>query len=72
MSSEDIEWLRNEFPLHRHRTLRGETLQAYYRAEMLLNGYDKINVRGCSCQYRTLKNSVDMLYDRRQWEKQDI
>lgn len=65
MNEESKQWLLTEFPTHSIKTLRGETLSAYYRAEMLLNGWDRIKQRSCSCQYRGLKNSVDGSY--KQW-----
>ena len=40
-----------------------ETLNVYYKAEMILKGASKINQRSCSCNYRELKNTVDSLYD---------
>ena len=41
MNNEDRDWLLNTFPTFRGRTIRGEVLAAYYRAEMLLNNWDK-------------------------------
>lgn len=64
MKVEDKEWLKNVFPTVIGRTLRGEVLSMYYKAEMLLNGADKINKRGCSCQYRGLKQSVENSYNK--------
>ena len=45
MKDEDKKWLLEEFPKHRGKTIRGEVLQAYYRAEMVLSGKEKINKR---------------------------
>lgn len=58
----DRDWLLNEFPKFIGKTLMKDTLQAYYKAEMLLNGWDKIKKRGCSCNYKQLKNSTETSY----------
>jgi hypothetical protein len=62
MNNEDRDWLLNTFPTFRGRTIRGEVLAAYYRAEMLLNNWDKEKRRSCSCQLRSLAEGVDKLY----------
>lgn len=62
MSSEDINWLKEEFPKYMGKTIRGDVLSSYYRAEMLLAGKDKINKRGCSCQLRGMATAVDNSY----------
>jgi hypothetical protein len=59
MNEKDREWLYVAFPSFQNRTLRKETLDAYYKAEMLLNGWDKQRRRDCSCEYRSLKEQVD-------------
>lgn len=58
------EWLKEEFPKHQGKTLRGETLKAYYEAERILLNRDKIQPRGCSCNYNQLKAFVDELYEK--------
>ena len=64
MSNEDKEWLKNVFPTFIGKTLMKDTLQAYYKAEMLLNGWDTIKKRGCACNYRSLKNSTEKSYNK--------
>lgn len=64
MNKEDKDWLLEVFPTHRGRTIRGETLAAYYRAEMLIQGRDKINKRGCSCELRGMADQVDNIYNK--------
>jgi hypothetical protein len=64
MKIEDIDWLLHTFPNHRGRTIRGEVLAAYYKAEMLLNGWDKEKKRSCGCQLRSLADGVDKLYNK--------
>lgn len=59
MNEMDREWLYVAFPAFKNRTLRKETLNAYYKAEMLLNGWDKERRRDCSCELRSLKEQVD-------------
>lgn len=64
MSEEDKKWLKEEFGQYRNNNLIRGVEQHYYRAEMLLNGWSEIKKRGCSCQYRGLKNSVLQKYDK--------
>lgn len=62
MNSIDKDWLRDSFPTFQKRVLRGDVLNAYYRAEMLLNGWDNIKKRGCYCQHGSLKDGVESKY----------
>jgi hypothetical protein len=64
MNNEDKRWLVEVFPTHRGRTIKGDTLAAYYRAEMLIEGRDKINKRGCSCEFRGMTQHVDNIYNK--------
>ena len=64
MKDEDKDWLLNTFSQYRGRTIRGEVLTAFYRAEMLLNGWSQIKKRSCSCQLRSLADGVDKLHDK--------
>ena len=64
MNKDNQKWLKEEFPKYQKRILRGEVLNAYYTAEMLLNGVDKINKRGCYCEYGSLKDSVESKYSK--------
>ena len=64
MNKQDKTWLLEVFPTHRGRTIKGDTLAAYYRAEMLIEGRDKINKRGCSCELRGMANHVDNIYNK--------
>ncbi len=67
MSEQEIDWLYVGFPAFKNRTLRKETLDAYYKAERLLNGWDKERRRDCSCEFRSLKEQVDMKHHK--WTK---
>lgn len=64
MKIEDIDWLLHTFPNHRGRTIRGEVLAAYYKAEMLLNGWTQIKKRSCGCELRGMATNVDKSYDK--------
>lgn len=64
MSEQEEKWLEEVFPQHRGRTIRKETLSVYYEAERLLRGKEKIEKRSCSCQFRSMAESVHVLYDR--------
>jgi len=63
MSNEDREWLLNEFPQYLNKSLIRGVENYYYRAEMLLNGWDQIKKRSCSCQFRSLKDTVIRKYN---------
>lgn len=62
MNEEDRYWLIEEFPSFIGRTLMRDTLNAYYRAEKLLNGWDQIKRRTCSCSLRSLKEKTEHNY----------
>ena len=67
MSREDKEWLILEFPNFRPKVKKGDVFRAYLKAEMLLNGWDKIKERGCKCNIPGVVAAVDSKYDR--WVK---
>lgn len=64
MSEDNIKWLLEEFPKYKGKTIRGEVLNAYYKAEMLLSNREQINKRSCSCQLRSLATGVDKSYNK--------
>ena len=55
-------WLQKTFPEYLGRVLKGEVKEAYLKAEMLLNGWDKIIPRSCGCSMGQLKAEVDIKY----------
>jgi len=63
MKDEQIKYLLEVFPIHKGRTLRGETLAVYYETERILKQKDTIQKRDCSCQYRQLADNVNKSYD---------
>lgn len=64
MNIEEAIWLKEEFiPNHQGRMLKGSTLSAYYEAERILKNKDKIDRRGCTCQYRDLARLVNSMMD---------
>jgi len=62
MDNEKEDFLLNVFPEYQGRTLRGDVLNAYLKAEMHLKDRHAIQKRGCSCQYGSLGREVDKLY----------
>lgn len=63
MNSEDKEWLIVTFPeYYQGNIFDKEVLNAYYNAEKILLGNDKINRRGCDCQYNRVQQQIDRLY----------
>jgi hypothetical protein len=63
MNSEDKKWLLEEFPKYKGRTMMKETVTAYLKAEMLLNGWEKVKQRTCSCHLRGLADGVNAAYN---------
>lgn len=63
MKDEEKKYLLEVFPIHKGRTLRGETLAVYYETERILKQKDSIQKRDCSCQYRQLAEQVNKSYD---------
>ena len=64
MKDEDKKWLIEEFPKYKGRTIRGEVLAAYYKAEMILSGNTQIKKRGCSCELGGMARAVDNSYNK--------
>ena len=63
MKDEDKNYLLEVFPIHRGRTIRGETLAVYYETERILTNKEQIQKRDCSCQFRSMADNVHVLYD---------
>lgn len=59
MNKEDKQWLIEVFPIFIGRTLRGETLDAYLRAEMLIDGTDTRRKITCNCQLRDVARVIN-------------
>lgn len=62
-TEEAIYFLLNVFPQHKGKTMKGSTLQAYYDAERIFNGWDDIKKRSCGCTLGGLQREVDSQYD---------
>lgn len=63
MNSKDKEWLINTFPVYyKENIFDKQVLNAYYEAERILLGNDKLNRRGCSCNYNRAQEQIDRLY----------
>ena len=75
LTTEDAKWIKDYYYKEVHgRTLRGSTIDGYYEVERILNGWDKKQPRGCSCQWRNVamgvhallnkhKDEIDKLYE---------
>ena len=63
MVNEKERFLLEEFPEYQGRTLRGDVVNAYLKAEMHLKDRHAIQKRNCSCQYGSLGREVDRLYN---------
>ena len=62
MDNEKERFLLQEFPEYQGRTIRGDVLNAYYKAEMYLKNRHAISRRSCGCQYGSMGREVDRLY----------
>ena len=63
MTKEEKQYLLEEFPKVKGRTLRGDTLRVYYETERILNNKEKIHKRSCTCEYRSLAIAVNKQYE---------
>lgn len=69
MTLQEAIWLKEVFiDKHQGLILKGETLKAYYEAERILKGKDKIDKRPCTCQFKDLARIVNSLVDQYQSE----
>jgi len=65
LTTEDAKWIKDYYYKEVHgRTLRGDIMNGYYEAERILNGWDEIQRRGCSCQWRNVAMGVHALLGR--------
>jgi len=64
MTQEEAVWLKEHFEKKcKGATIKGNVLGCYYEAERILRGKDKINRRGCACQYKDLARVVNSMFD---------
>ena len=67
MTQEEAVWLKEHFEKKCYKaTIKGHVLGCYYEAERILRGKDKINKRGCACQYRDMAKTVNSMFDQHQ------
>jgi len=63
INDKDKDWLLNTFTKESYgKVMRGNVVYDYLYAEKILKGYDKIQKRGCGCEFGSLKRMVDKLY----------
>ena len=63
MTYKDQRFLIDIFPEFKDGDIfNTKVLNAYYRAEKIIKGYDEIKRRGCNCQYGKFQKEVDNLY----------
>ena len=63
ISERDSKWLKTTFTNDSFgKIMRGNVVYDYLYAEKILKGYDKIQRRGCGCEFGSLKRMVDKLY----------
>ena len=68
MTKQDVVWLVEEFLPYWDRGLRGNTIEYWYRAEMILRDRDEIEPRSCPCHWKGLAMEVKARYSQRQTE----
>jgi len=59
MNTIEKQFLLNTFPEFKGRTLKGQVLAHYYEAERILNGWESIKRRNCSCNLGSMAREVD-------------
>ena len=64
MKDSEKQWLIQEFPKHKGKTVRGDIAKAYYEAERILNGWTQIKRRGCGCELGGMAKAVDNSYNK--------
>jgi hypothetical protein len=65
LTIEEAVWLKEVYDKEVHgRTLRGKAMAGYYEAERIMSGWDKPQIRGCSCQWRVVAMGVHALRQR--------
>lgn len=65
LTIEDAKWIKEYYDTQVHgRTLRGVVMEGYYEAERILNGWDEVQKRDCTCKWRNVAFSVHALRDR--------
>jgi hypothetical protein len=69
MEFNDRKWLKDEFPAYIGKTLMRDTLDAYLKAEMLIDGVDTKRRITCSCQLREVSRTINDKYA--QWRNQN-
>tara|TARA_R100001460_G_scaffold61476_2_gene101540 strand:- start:946 stop:1158 length:213 start_codon:yes stop_codon:yes gene_type:complete len=69
MNKEDKQWLIEVFPIYIGRTLRKETLDAYLRAEMLIDNTDTKRKITCNCQLRDVGRVINDKFGK--WRKEN-
>lgn len=64
MNTQEAIFLKEQFENQaKGLILKGKVVDIYYEAERILRGWDKIKRRGCTCEYRTMSNIVNSLFD---------
>lgn len=64
MTQLNKDWLKNSFPqYYKQQIIDNNKIEAYYKAEMLLNGWEHIQRRGCKCEYSNFIKQVNNSYD---------
>jgi hypothetical protein len=64
ITTEDRNWLLNEFPLVMQKGTGKETLDSYERAEKLIGA--TTTKPSCGCQYNSYRQKIERLY--KQWQ----
>ena len=62
MTNEEIKYLKEVFDPVKYKEPIGSSRNKYYEAERILNGWDKIKKRSCSCAMPGMAIKVRELY----------
>ena len=64
MTQKEAIFLKEEFEKNaKGLILKGRVLDTYYEAERILRGWDKVQRRGCSCDFKNMARIVGSLFE---------
>lgn len=64
VSDRDKDWLLGHFKNKAYnKVMRGDIIHDYLYAEKVLKGADKIQRRGCGCEYGSVARAVNKSYE---------
>ncbi len=72
MTTEEAVYIVEKWYPIRDGALRSNTIGVWYEAERILRGWDEIQARSCSCEYKTLARMVKSFYSQYEAEIKEL